>query len=90
MTRYLVSDENPTGHKLEEVLHAIRAEILARCQKIVTDSSPQAREVLANNMKILNHITDSIALAEESTQLLNVAFGPSKASEGGPPRIGRA
>ena len=88
MTRYLVSDENPTGHKLEDVLHAIRVDIMARCQKIVGDASPQAREVLANNMRILNHLTDSIELAESSSRLLNAAFGPSKSSDGGPPRIG--
>lgn len=88
MTRFLVSDENPTGHRLEDVLHAIRTDIMTRCLKLVGDASPQARSVLANNMRILNHLTDSIELAEDSTKLLNDAFGPSKAGAGGPPRIG--
>ncbi|HCR67126.1 MAG TPA: histidine kinase, partial [Oceanicaulis sp.] len=29
-------------------------------------------------------------LAQDSTQLLNRAFGPSEADKGGPPRIGEA
>jgi hypothetical protein len=41
-------------------------------------------------MKVLNHLTDAIHLALDSTKTLDKAFGPSLAREGGPPRIGAA
>ncbi|MEL7030377.1 MAG: histidine kinase [Pseudomonadota bacterium] len=88
MTRYLVSDENPSGHRLEDILHALRAEVLNRCTKITCDRSPQAREVLTNNIRILGLLGESIDLAEDSSRILTEAFGPSRASRGGPPRIG--
>ena len=90
MTRYLVCDENPSGYKLEEIFSSLRRDILVRCEKIIEDPRPEAKHVIANNMKILNLITEAIALAEESTSVLDKAFGPSKAAEGGPPRIGSA
>ena len=37
MTRFLVSGENPTGFKLEDILIAIRKDILRRCTKIADD-----------------------------------------------------
>ncbi|MEM8987162.1 MAG: histidine kinase [Pseudomonadota bacterium] len=90
MTRYLVSDENPGGLKLEAILDVLRGEIINRCTKITGDHSPQAQQVLANNMRILNLLTDAIQLAEESSKTLDNSFGPSRADEGGPPRIGVA
>ncbi len=90
MTRYLVSDENPTGLKLEDVLIAIRRDILNRCTKIADDHRTEAHMVLANNMQILNLLTQAIELAEDSTRTLDKAFGPSMAAQGGEPRIGRA
>ncbi len=90
MTHFLVSDENPTGHKLEDLLVALRRDILLRCEKIIEDPRPEAKQVVANNLQILNLITDCIGLAEDSTQVLDKAFGPSRAADGGPPRIGTA
>ncbi len=90
MTRYLVSKENPEGHKLEDILRAIRKDILTRCTKIVDDQRTEASHVLDNSMKILNLLSDAIHLAEDSTASLDRAFGPSAAVEGGPPRIGDA
>ena len=89
MTRYLVSDTNPEGMKLEDILRAIRKDILIRCGKIVDDHRLEAEHVMANNMKILNLLTEAIEIAEESTQSLDKAFGPSAAASGGPPRIGK-
>ena len=88
MTRFLISKENPEGHKLEDILRAIRKDILIRCTKIVDDQRTEARHVLDNNTKILNLLGDAIHLAEDSTATLDKAFGPSAAVEGGPPRIG--
>ncbi len=90
MTRYLVSDENPGGLKLEDILHAIRTDVLTRCTKIMNDPKEEARHVLDNNMKILTLLSEAISHAEDSTHVLNKAFGPSKAAKGGAPRIGTA
>ncbi|MBL4539357.1 MAG: histidine kinase [Oceanicaulis sp.] len=90
MTRYLVSHENPTGRKLEDILMELRADVLIRCTKISSDERPEALHVLANNVKVLEHLTEAIELAQDSTQLLNRAFGPSEADKSGPPRIGEA
>lgn len=88
MTRFLVSEENPDGHKLEDLLVEIRADILKRCTKISADERPEAMMVLANNITILENITDAIHLAQDSTKILDKSFGPSQAGQGGPPRIG--
>ena len=88
MTHYLVTEENPSGKKLEDVLAMIRKDILFRCTLITDDPRVEAKSVLANNMRILNLLTDAIVLGEDSTNTLDKAFGPSQASKGGPPRIG--
>lgn len=88
MTRFLVSDENPAGLRLEDILHAIRMDMITRCTKIMNDPKDEARHVLNNNMKILTLLSDAITLAEDSTHVLDKAFGPSNAAKGGPPRIG--
>lgn len=84
MTKFLVSDKNPDGRKLEEILRVIRKDILYRCKKIIDDPAPEAERVIANNMEILNLITQAIAKAENSTEILTKAFGP----HGKTPRIG--
>lgn len=88
MTRYLVSDENPEGVKLEELLSGIRKDVLIRCTKIVDDTRPEAQHVLRNNTQILELLGEAIDFAMDSTQTLDKAFGPSQAAKGGPPRIG--
>lgn len=88
MTRFLVSDENPSGYKLEDILNVIRADVLKRCNKIALDDRSEAQHVLANNMQVLQHLTDAIELARDSTRTLDKSFGPSQAGKGGPPRIG--
>ena len=90
MTRFLVSDENPTGAKLEDILIEIRKDIMKRCVKIADDHRAEAHHVMSNNTRILNLLTEAIGLAEDSTRTLDKAFGPSMAAQGGEPRIGRA
>lgn len=88
MTHFLISEDNPDGHKLEGILAAIRKDILVRCTKIVDDQKIEAGQVLDNNMKILNLLTEAIRLAENSTHTLDKSFGPSRAGDGSAPRIG--
>ncbi len=84
MTSFLVSDENEKGFRLEDILISIRTDILKRCLKITGDTRPEALHVLNNNMKILNLISEAVILADDSTKVLDRAFGPS----GDKPRIG--
>jgi hypothetical protein len=88
MTHFLVSEERPEGYRLEDILSALRKDILIRCTKIQDDPRTEAKHVLSNNIEILQLITKSIQLAEDSTHVLDKAFGPSQAAKGGPPRIG--
>ncbi len=85
MTHFLVNEENSGGYRLEEVLLAIRKEIILRATKILDDPRPEARQVLDNNVRILQLLSESIKLAEESTRILDKTFGPPK---DGQPRIG--
>jgi hypothetical protein len=78
MTHFLVTKENPDGHRLEDILAMIRKDILTRTLKIADDQRAEARQVMQNNMKILGLVSEAIALAEHSTQILTKAFGPSK------------
>tara|TARA_R110002072_G_scaffold111754_3_gene240013 strand:+ start:482 stop:745 length:264 start_codon:yes stop_codon:yes gene_type:complete len=87
MSGFLVSDDNPDGYKLEDILMAIRNEIIQRATKIMEDGRPEATMVVNNNIKILNHLAESITLAENSTSVLQKAFGNRSANV---PRIGKA
>lgn len=87
MSGFLVTDENPDGYKLEVILTAIRNEIIQRATKIMDDGRPEAAVVVNNNIKILNHLAESIALAENSTTVLDKAFGQRDPNM---PRIGKA
>ncbi len=89
MTKFLVSDDNKDGFRLEDILMAIRKDMLFRCEKVVDDHRPEALHVLDNNMKILGLLSDAIKLANNSTETLNRSFGPSKSADGGDPRIGK-
>jgi ribosome recycling factor len=85
MTHFLISDENPSGLKLEQILSEIRNDVIHRATKIMEDERNEAQHVLDNNIKILNFLNQSIALAEDSSQKLEKSFG--KSSDSGP-RIG--
>lgn len=84
MSHFLITDDNPNGSKLEDVLRMVRADIIHRQVKIIDDENIVAQKVISNNMKILNMLTDCIEIAEHSTQSLDKAFGKA----GDTPRIG--
>jgi len=87
MTKFLVTEENPSGYKLEDILTAIRNDIIQRAAKIMEDSRPEAVAVMNNNIKILNNLAESIELAKSSSELLDRSFGPHDPKV---PRIGKA
>jgi len=89
MTHFLVSDENENGYRLEDILTAVRGDVVKRCEKIVDDHREEAHHVLDNNIRVLSLLSEAIRLAEDSTFVLDKSFGPSSSSEGGEPRIGR-
>jgi len=81
MTHFLTTDDNPDGHNLEDVLAMMRSDLVKRAVLIADDNRQEARQVLANDVKIMAMLSDSLALAEENTALLNRAFGPSRADQ---------
>lgn len=85
MTHFLVTDDNPDGYKLEDILKIIRKDMFLRTTKIMEDDRPEAQTVLDNNVKILTLLGGAIAAAEDSTIVLQKSFGPSR---DGKPRIG--
>jgi len=86
MPRFLISDENPAGYKLEDILAIIRADVITKSAKIASDDRPEAQHVLANSVQVLSLLTQAIDLARDSTKTLDRAFGPA----GETPRIGQA
>jgi len=89
VTHFLRSETKPDGHKLEDLLMNLRADLIHRCDVIAADTRPEALHVMANNVKILNLISEAINLSLDSTRVLDRSFGPSVAVYGGPPRIGK-
>ena len=87
MTQFLKTDEKPDGYRLEEILSVIRKDMIKRAEHIVDDDRVEARQVLENNIRILALLTECIGIAEESTRILDKAFGPHVE---GQPRIGVA
>jgi len=88
MTHFLVTEQKPDGYRPEDILGLVRKDMLTRALKIADDKQPEAQHVMRKNMKILGLISDAISLAEDSTRVLDKAFGNN--AKGGPPRIGKA
>lgn len=85
-TPVLMSPQNPTGWKLEDLLEALRREVKAKCAKIADDSRPVARAVLRNNEQILGLLRQAEALQRDSYDRLNT-MAPDEGPLG-TPRIG--
>lgn len=86
-TKFLVTDENTDGYKLEDILTMIRNDILQRATKIMEDERVEATAVMNNNIKILGFLSECIALAANSTDILDKSFGRHESNA---PRIGKA
>jgi hypothetical protein len=71
MTKLLVSETNPKGYTTEVVLATIRQDIIVRLQKYAGDPRKEARQVLDNNIRILQLLGEAIALAEQNTRTLS-------------------
>ncbi len=86
-TKFLVTEDNPGGYKLEDILMVIRNDMLQRATKIMADQRPEATAVMNNNIRILSNMSECIELARNSSDILDKAFGPSDPKK---PRIGEA
>ena len=84
MTHFLVTEVNPDGSKLEDILKMVRADVVRRQVKIIDDDSLVAQKVIKNNIMILGMLKEWISLADDSTKALDQAYGKA----GGAPRIG--
>jgi hypothetical protein len=71
MTKLLVSETNPRGDTTEVVLGVVRQDIVKRLQKYAGDPRKEARQVLDNNVRILQLLGEAIALAEQNTRTLS-------------------
>jgi hypothetical protein len=70
MTKYLVSAENPSGSRTEDILGEIRADLIERMVPYRTDPRRELKTLLANNVRILVLLSEAIELAEENTRVL--------------------
>lgn len=82
----LMSNNNPNGWKLEELLEQIKQEIAQKINKIIDDTSPQAQLVVRNNQAIIEHLGAAEALQRSSFVVLD-AMKPNEGPTG-KPRIG--
>ncbi len=71
MTNILISETNPKGYTTEKVLGIVRADIVTRLQKHAGDPRKEARQVLDNNIRILQLLGEAITLAEANTRTLS-------------------
>lgn len=84
----LMSAENHTGWKLEELLAQLIYELHGKSQKIALDGSDLAREVHGNNLAILDCLYHAEQIQRDSYRILD-----KKAPNEGPagkPRIGES
>ncbi|RWX72570.1 hypothetical protein [Mesorhizobium sp. M2A.F.Ca.ET.039.01.1.1] len=86
MKPILMSRENPDGHKLEELLPAIRLEIEGKNLKIMNDQRDAAQTLLANNKRIIRLLAEAEELQRASLQKL-AEIGPDQGPRG-KPRVG--
>ncbi|WP_372395302.1 hypothetical protein ABMY26_06765 (plasmid) [Azospirillum sp. HJ39] len=85
-TPVLMSAENQSGWKLEELLWQIREEVGDKSNKLLCDERPVARAVLRNNQQIMGLLQQAEALQRDSfDRMREVAPDQGPA---GRPRIG--
>jgi len=85
-TPILMSADNPTCWKLEELLAQIRKELMVKTEKITGDESTVSMKVQCNNLSIMRQLFNAEALQRESIAVLAIK-GPDQGPTG-PARIG--
>ena len=85
-TPVLMSAENPSGWKLEDLLLQLILEIGEKSQRIAGDKRSEAKLVRENNNTIVAHLAEAAAAQLHSMETLKV-LGPDQGPRG-TPRIG--
>jgi hypothetical protein len=83
----LMSGGNPNGHKLEELLETVIAEIQAKNTRVQNDPSSAAQTLLRNNADIIVRLKECRRLQEHSLQELERLHGADQGPTG-KPRVG--
>lgn len=86
MKPILMSRDNPTGHKLEELLQTVRNEVADKCLSLAHDPSYTAQVVLRNNRRIMDLLYEAENVQRESLLELD-RLGPDQGPTG-KPRVG--
>ena len=86
MKPILMSSVNPTGHKLEDLLPRLRAEISNKTDRLVGDDRPISQTLIRNNHLIMQLLAQAEAIQRESLRELD-RIGPDQGPTG-TPRIG--
>lgn len=73
MTKILVSDSNPTGMRMEDILSRLRIDLLARMVEYSGDPRRETHTILDHDVQILGLLSQAIRLAEENTRILDGA-----------------
>ena len=76
MEPYLVAETIPKAHRLDDILIILREDLVKRSRALADSHLQEAKQVMKNNMKVLELLTQAIDLAQDSNKLLNRSFGP--------------
>lgn len=85
-TPVLMSADNPSGWKLEDLLAQLQVELDAKIARIRMDVSPTATAVMTNNFGIRDHLARAEVLQRDTLRRLDALRADP--GPGGPPRIG--
>lgn len=80
-TPILMSSDNPTGHKLEDLLAIICKELLDKTNRVALDSSDKADTIIRNNMDIIGKLRDARSIQLCSMRELD-QLGPDNGPTG--------
>ena len=85
-TPVLMSADNPTGWKFEELVAQLRLELHAKNDRIAGDTSPTSKMVQANNLGIIDLL--SVIEGRQRDTLARLDALRPDPGPGGTPRIG--
>lgn len=70
MKAILMSKENPTGYKLEDLLEQISSELVMKNEKIRHNTGEVSQLIQGNNFEIVRNINRAKALQENNYKIL--------------------
>ncbi|MBE7247465.1 MAG: hypothetical protein INR63_21185 [Actinomycetospora chiangmaiensis] len=85
-TKVLMSADNPTGWKLEELLVQISEDLRVKNDRLEGDASPTSRAIRINNLGVIDCLALAGVRQSDTLRRLDL-LGPDQ-GPGGTPRIG--